>query len=111
MADLEGTLRLTPEQPHAPARRRLARIRHGQCPLDVAYAEAAVRLIQTSPKCDDGLIARREACFNAARIHAQALEFAANEVSRQGERAITLYRTYRSRALDLLQQALAQVPE
>ena len=48
--------------------------------------------------------------FNAARIYAQAVEFAAAGVGRQGERAVSLYRAYRSRALDLLRQALEDVP-
>ena len=65
---------------------------------------------KTSPPGEDGPTPRRQAYFNAARIYAQAVEFAADEVTRQGERAVTLYRTYRSRALDLLQQALEQVP-
>ena len=53
--------------------------------------------------------ASRQAYFNAARIYAQAVEFAAGEVSLQGERAVALYRTYRTRALDLLDQALKGV--
>ena len=86
LADFEESLRLTPEQSDAVAGRGLARIRLGQWRLAVADAEAAVRSVKTSPTSEDGLIARREAYFNAARIHAQALEFAANEVPRQGER-------------------------
>ncbi len=55
--------------------------------------------------------ALRQAYLNAARIYAQAVEFAASEVSREGERAISRYRSYRSRSLDLLQQVLKQLPE
>ena len=54
---------------------------------------------------------KAQALFNAARVYALAVEFAAQEVSRQGERAIALYRNYRSRALDLLDEALKQVPD
>ena len=52
-----------------------------------------------------------QALFNAARIYAQAVEFAAQDVSRQGERAVTLYRRYRTRALDLLDEALQRIPD
>ena len=53
----------------------------------------------------------RQALFNAARIYAQAVEFAAGEVSREGECAISLYRRYRARSLELLDQALRQIPD
>jgi hypothetical protein len=55
--------------------------------------------------------ALRQAYLNAVRIYSLAVEFAASAVSREGERAVRRYRSDRTRALDLLQQALKQVPE
>ena len=78
----------------------------------MADAEAAVRARRDRSRSageDDGGLPL-QAHFNAARIYAQAVEFAAAEVSRQGERAVSLYRAYRTRALDLLQQALKETP-
>jgi len=49
--------------------------------------------------------------YNAARIYALAVELAAQDVSRQGEQSVTIYRRYRSRALDLLEQALERVSD
>ena len=54
---------------------------------------------------------RVQTLANAARIYALAVEFAAQDVTRQGERALVLYRNYRSRALDLLDEALKQVAD
>ena len=77
----------------------------------MADAEAAVRLAGTSPTGEAGPDARRRAYLNAARIYAQAVEFAAGEVSRQGERAVAHYRQLRARGLALLQEALRLIPE
>ena len=75
-------------------------------------AEAAVRLASAvAPRTEDERQAKAQALFNAARIYALAVEFAAQDVSRQGERAVALYRNYRSRALDLLDEALKHVPD
>ena len=63
------------------------------------------------PATEEERQARVQALFNAARIYALAVEFAAQDVSRQGERAIVLYRNYRSRALDLLDEALKYVAD
>ncbi len=52
-----------------------------------------------------------QAEFNAARIYAQAVDFAAGEVGREGERAVALYRAYRSRAFELLEKTLRQIPD
>ena len=77
----------------------------------VADAEASVRLAKASSRDRVEPEALRQAYLNAARIYSQAVEFAANDVSREGERAVSRYRSYRTRALDLLQQVLRQVPE
>ncbi len=77
----------------------------------MADAEASVRLAKASSREQVDPEALRQAYLNAARIYALAVEFAASEVSREGERAVSRYRSYRIRALDLLQQALKQLPE
>jgi hypothetical protein len=76
----------------------------------VADADAAVRLLGTMPTGEGAAEARLQTRFNAARIYAQAIELAAAEVGRQGERAVERYRAYRGRALDLLRQALEDAP-
>ena len=63
------------------------------------------------PRTEEERKAKAQALFNAARVYALAVEFAAQDVSRQGERAIALYRNYRSRALDLLDEALKYAPD
>jgi hypothetical protein len=110
LEDFDASLKLKAEQSDALGGRGLARIRLGDWAPAVADADAAVRLVKTESLGEADRDTRVQAYLNAARIYAQAVEFAANEVSRQGERAITLYRSYRTRALDLLQQALAEVP-
>ncbi len=108
-ADFEASLKLDQAQSDALAGRGLARIRLGEWRPAVADAEASIRLA-TLPSAGAGdPEGTRQALFNAARIYAQAVEFAAGEVSIQGERAVSLYRTYRSRALDLLDQAMKGV--
>jgi hypothetical protein len=77
----------------------------------VADAEAAVRLAARSTSADQGQDDQIQADFNAARIYAQAIELAARDVDRGGERAVALYRSYRARALELLQKTLRQVPD
>jgi tetratricopeptide (TPR) repeat protein len=106
-ADFEASCRIDPERPEALSGRGLARIRLGDWRPALADAEQSLQLEKASPGKAD---AHRQALFNAARIYAQAVEFAAAEVSREGERAVSLYRAYRTRALDLLQQALKEVP-
>ena len=72
-------------------------------------AEAGIRQAQgasAGSTSEAAGAAQVQARFNAARIYAQAIEFAAREVSREGERAVTLYRRCRARALDLLDEAL-----
>jgi tetratricopeptide (TPR) repeat protein len=110
LEDFDASLKLKSDQSDALGGRGLARIRLGDWAPAVADADAAVRLVKTASPGEGDAEARVQAHLNAARIYAQAVEFAANEVSRQGERAVSLYRSYRAHALDLLQQALAEVP-
>ena len=63
------------------------------------------------PRTEEERKAKAQALFTAARVYALAVEFAAQDVSRQGERAIALYRNYRSRAMDLLDEALKYIPD
>jgi hypothetical protein len=112
LPDFEESLRLVPDHSDALGGRALARIRLGEWQPAVVDAEAAVRLAKTmNPRTPDEHQAQTQALFNAARVYALAVEFADQEVNRRGERALVLYRKYRSRALDLLEEALRQVPE
>ena len=112
LPDFEESLRLDANQSDALGGRGLARIRLGDWRPAVTDAEAAVRLATAVvPRTGEERQAKAQALFNAARVYALAVEFAAQDVSRQGERAIALYRKYRSRALDLLDEALKHVPD
>ena len=112
LSDFGESLRLNPDQSDALGGRGLARIRLGDWQPAVADVEAAVRLAAAKPsqKVDERQ-ARAHSLFNAARVYALAFDFAANDVSRRGERAITLSRSYRSRALVLLDEALKYAPD
>jgi hypothetical protein len=108
-SDFEEALRLEPNQSGAYGGRGLARIRLGQWRPALLDAEAGLRQARGASAGSTSEVARAaqvQALFNAARIYALAVEFAAREVSREGERAVTLYRRYRTRALDLLEEAL-----
>jgi tetratricopeptide (TPR) repeat protein len=109
--DFEESLALVNDQSDAYAGRGLARVRLGDWRKAVTDAEAAVRLANRSTSAEGVLNDQLQADFNAARIYAQAVEFAARDVSRDGERAVTLYRAYRTRALALLQKTLRQVTD
>ncbi len=109
LGDFEASLLLVKAQSDAHAGRGLARVRLGQWRTAVADAEAAVRLARASPTAVDGLHDRAQADFNAARIYAQAVEISHGAVGREGERALARYRTYRSRAVELLEQSLRQI--
>ena len=114
LADFEESLRLEPDQSGAYGGRGLARIRLGEWRPAVIDAEAGIRQAQgasAGSTSEAAGAAQVQALFNAARIYAQAVEFAAREVSREGERAVTLYRRYRTRALDLLDEALKYAPD
>ena len=63
------------------------------------------------PTTEDDRQAQVQALFNAARIYALAVTFAAKEVSRQGERGVVPTAVIASRALELLEEALKQVPD
>ena len=114
LADFEDSLRLKPNQAEAYGGRGLARIRLGEWRLAVADAEAGLR---QKPRAGADATAegdrepRIQSLFNAARIYAQAIEFASQDVTRQGKRTVVLYRKYRSRAMELLEEALMQVPD
>jgi tetratricopeptide (TPR) repeat protein/tRNA A-37 threonylcarbamoyl transferase component Bud32 len=114
LADFEESLRLEPEQSAAYGGRGLARIRLGEWRPAISDAEAGIRQARGASAgsgSDDAETAQVQALFNGARIYAQAVEFAAREVSREGERAVTLYRRYRTRASDLLDGALQREPD
>jgi tetratricopeptide (TPR) repeat protein/tRNA A-37 threonylcarbamoyl transferase component Bud32 len=114
LSDFEESLRLEPNQSDAYGGRGLARIRLGHWRPAVKDAEAAIRQSRetgASSTSDDPEAARVQALFNATRIYAQTIEFAAREVSHEGERAVTLYRRYRTRALDLLDETLRREPD
>ena len=111
LADFEASLQRAPDQSDALGGRGLARVRLGQWQPAVADAEAAVLLATRSPTPDPESDPRAQADFNAARIYAQAVEYAAREVSREGERAVDLYRRYRGRSLELLNRALERIPD
>ena len=111
--DFEASLHLVTDQSDALGGRGLARIRLGHWRSAVADAEAAVKLARVSlaANADIETEVLAQADFNAARIYAQAVEYAAREVSREGERAVSLYRRYRARSLELLDRALRQIPD
>jgi tetratricopeptide (TPR) repeat protein/tRNA A-37 threonylcarbamoyl transferase component Bud32 len=110
LADFEASLRLVEGQADAHSGRGLARIRLGDWRAAVADAEAALRLSRAKPAGEGDPEHRLRACFNAARIYAQAVDVVAGEVSHEGERAVSLYRAYRARSQDLLRQALEGKP-
>jgi hypothetical protein len=68
----------------------------------MADVESAVRLASGPQK--------QRAYFNAARVHALALKFAAEEVSRHGAAGLSLYRRLRDRASALLLESVRQLP-
>jgi eukaryotic-like serine/threonine-protein kinase len=112
LSDFEESLRLDANQSEALGGRGLARIRMGDWRPAVTDAEAAARLAAAVvPRTEGDRKAKAQALFNAARVYAMAVEFAAQDVSRQGERAVVLYRKYRSRALNLLDEALKYAPD
>ena len=112
LADFETSLKLSPDQCDALGGRGLARIRLGMWQPAMQDAEAAVRIVRTLPSAtEQDRHIRSQSLFNSARIYAQAVEFAAGTVNREGERAVALYRRCRTRALGLLKEALELVPD
>ena len=111
LLDFEESLRLDAKQSEALGGRGLARIRTGDWRPAVTDAEAAARLASAVvPRTEEERKAKAQALFTAARVYALAVEFAAQDVSRQGERAIALYRSYHNRAMNLLDEALKYAP-
>jgi tetratricopeptide (TPR) repeat protein/tRNA A-37 threonylcarbamoyl transferase component Bud32 len=114
VADFAESLQLNPDQADAYGGRGLARIRLGDWRAAVADAETGIRQAEgagagsTEEEVRDLQV---QTLFNAARIYAQAVEYAVRDVRSGGERAVTLYRTYRSRAQDLLAEMLKLVPD
>jgi serine/threonine protein kinase/regulator of sirC expression with transglutaminase-like and TPR domain len=114
LADFEQSLHLEPNQSDALGGRGLARIRLGQWRAAVADAEAALRQVRAAnagSTIEDTQANDVQALSNATRIYALAVEFAAQDVSRDGEKAVTLYRRYRTRAVELLDAVLQRVPD
>jgi serine/threonine protein kinase/Tfp pilus assembly protein PilF/regulator of sirC expression with transglutaminase-like and TPR domain len=114
LSDFEESLGLEPNRSDALGGRGLARIRLGQWRPAVADAEAALRHARgpgagSTPA--DARVNEVQALANAARIYALAVECAAQDVSRHGERAVALYRQYRARAAELLDEVLRRVPD
>ena len=108
--DFAASLELTGDRPYALAGRGLARIRLGDWRTAVADAEASVRLAKASSRDRVDPEALRQAYLNAARIYALAVEFAASEVSREGERAVSRYRSYRTRAWNCFSKPSGRSP-
>jgi len=114
LADFEQSLRVAPDRSDALGGRGLAKICLGKWRSAVDDAEAAVRQSQAGTAgltIDEARADQAQALYNAARIYALAVELAAQEFGRQGERTVALVRRYRSRAVDLLEQALERVSD
>ncbi len=101
LADFDASLLLDPSLGDAHSGRGLAHVGLGNWRDAVADADKAVQ--SASGKH------RQRAYFNAARIHALSLRFAADEVSRRGETALALYRRLRQCAGTLLQQSAQEL--
>ena len=114
LSDFQESLRLEPNRSDAYSGQGLARIRLGEWRPAITDAEAGIRHAQAADAgatSEDVAAAQVQALFNAARIYAQAVEFAARDVSREGERAVSLYRRYRNRSVELLDEALRREPD
>ena len=103
--DFEASLKLDKDQSDALAGRGLARVRLGEWRPAVADAEAALRL------ADAGVRRRGRSRRPPARPTStppgstpRPSSSPPREVSREGERAVSLYRRYRARALELLER-------
>jgi len=101
-ADFDAAVRIDPGLGHAYSGRGLALVSLGRWRDAVADVETAVRLSTA------GL--QQQAYYNAARVHALSLKFAADDVSRHGEAGLSLYRRLRERASALLVQSVHQLP-
>jgi tetratricopeptide (TPR) repeat protein len=101
-ADFDAALGIDPGLGDAYGGRALARIGLGSWRDALADADQAVRLATSGQK--------QRVLFNAARVYAQALRPASEEVSRRGQAALSLYRQLRGRAAALLLESARQVP-
>jgi hypothetical protein len=95
-------VRIDPGLGHAYSGRGLALVSIGRWRDAVADVDTAVRLATA------GL--QQQAYYNAARVHALSLKYAANDVSRHGEAGLSLYRRLRDRASALLLESVRQLP-
>jgi eukaryotic-like serine/threonine-protein kinase len=102
LADFDSAVRLEPGLGHAYSGRGLALVSLGRWRDAVADVETAVRLSTSD--------LRQQAYYNAARVHALSLKFAADDVSRHGEAGLALHRRLRERASALLVQSVHQLP-
>ena len=102
LVDFNAAVRLDPGLGQAYSGRGLALVSLGRWRDAVADVETAVRLSTA------GL--QQQAYYNAARVHALSLKFAADDVSRHGEAGLSLYRRLRDRASTLLVHSVHQLP-
>ena len=102
LADFNAAVRLDPGLGHAYSGRGLALVSLGRWRDAVADVETAVRLSTADLK--------QQAYYNAARVHALSLKFAADDVTRHGEAGLSLYRRLRDRASAFLLDSIRQLP-
>jgi tetratricopeptide (TPR) repeat protein len=102
LADFDAAIRLDPGLGHAYSGRGLARVSLGRWRDAMNDVETAIRLASEPQK--------QRAYFNAARVDALALKYAALEGSRHGEAGLPLYRRLRDHASALLLQSVRQLP-
>jgi serine/threonine protein kinase/tetratricopeptide (TPR) repeat protein len=102
LADFDKAIAVDPSLGHAYSGRGLARVSLGQWRDALTDAETALRLASEGQK--------QRAYFNAARVNALSLKYAADDVSRRGEAGLALYRRLRERVAALLLQSVKQLP-
>jgi len=102
LADFDAAVRQDSDLGHAYSGRGLALVSLGRWRDAVADVETAVRLATAGLK--------QQALYNAARVHALSLKYAAEEVSRRGEAGLALHRRLRDRAAALLLESVRQLP-
>ena len=102
LADFDAAIKLDTGLAHAYSGRGLARVALGSWREALADADTAIRLASTTEM--------QRALYSAARVHALALKFAADEVTRRGDAGLALHRRLRDRTAALLQQSARQLP-
>jgi len=102
LADFDAAVRLDPGLGHAYSGRGLALVSLGRWRDAVDDVETAVRLATAGLK--------QQALYNAARVHALSVKFAAEDVNRHGEASVSLYRRLRERASAVLLESVHQLP-